>query len=165
MSVERLELVERFLRIFSKVVRVSKHEAHFVSRWWQQATTENQLQWLLNRALADIGVSRRDIRQVARACTCATSGPQEGPAVPRCRNKRGKSFRLLRCLIDGINAPTGTSLYALMKDLFRPIPVVKVQASGACNNRFICTVVPSWLSNGASAFSGLRLHRKPEWRA
>ncbi|ULR47582.1 DUF1127 domain-containing protein [Rhizobium sp. K102] len=41
--------------------------APVVLRWWQRRETEQALQWLSERDLADIGVARHEIREVARS--------------------------------------------------------------------------------------------------
>ena len=39
--------------------------APIVRRWWQRRETEEALQWLSDRELADVGVERHEIRAVA----------------------------------------------------------------------------------------------------
>jgi uncharacterized protein YjiS (DUF1127 family)/SAM-dependent methyltransferase len=73
MSVEGLEFVERFLRSLAKLV----------SRWWQQATTEHELQWLSGRDLADIGIARDDIRKVARERASLDCDPERTRTIAR----------------------------------------------------------------------------------
>ncbi|WP_105441309.1 DUF1127 domain-containing protein [Neorhizobium sp. T25_13] len=76
MPVELLESVERYIRSLPTAVRVSLQKAHFIARWWQRATTEQELRWLSDRDLADIGVARRDIRKVARSRASAFDEPR-----------------------------------------------------------------------------------------
>ncbi|MCK8779911.1 DUF1127 domain-containing protein [Rhizobium sp. NTR19] len=73
MSVERVDPIGRFYR---DVVAV-------VSRWWRQATTEQELQWLSDRDLADIGVARSDITELARkhAGSATTIGLAKGAKI------------------------------------------------------------------------------------
>jgi uncharacterized protein YjiS (DUF1127 family) len=41
--------------------------APIILGWWQRRETEEALQWLSDRDLADIGVARHEIRAVARS--------------------------------------------------------------------------------------------------
>ncbi|AXV17547.1 hypothetical protein CYG48_17010 (plasmid) [Neorhizobium sp. SOG26] len=98
MSVERVDPVGRFYRDAVAVV----------SRWWQQATTEQELQWLSDRDLADIGVVRRDIAELARkrAGSAATTGLAKGAQNNPCRYRSSAACPQNRWRTDfQLNAP------------------------------------------------------------
>lgn len=99
MSVELFQAVRRFSRRFPKVVRVSRLSANSVSRWWQQMMTEQELRWLSDRDLADIGVARRDIGSIARACVNASAKPQKDPTLIPLKSKPACAYHPLENII------------------------------------------------------------------
>ncbi|MBB2673865.1 UNVERIFIED_ORG: uncharacterized protein YjiS (DUF1127 family) [Rhizobium esperanzae] len=64
-ELRQAEISDRFAPSFLTKLAALRFGAPII-RWWQRRETEEALQWLSDRDLADIGVARHEIRAVAR---------------------------------------------------------------------------------------------------
>lgn len=61
------EVSDRIARNLLPKLAALRIQVPIVLRWWQRRETEQALQWLSDRDLADIGVARHEIRELARS--------------------------------------------------------------------------------------------------
>ncbi|KKZ83403.1 hypothetical protein B5K05_25445 [Rhizobium phaseoli] len=64
-ELRQTEFSDRFAP--SLLTKLAALRAPVIFSWWQRRETEEALQWLSDRDLADIGVARHEIREVARS--------------------------------------------------------------------------------------------------
>jgi uncharacterized protein YjiS (DUF1127 family) len=65
-ELRQTEISDRFAPSFLTKLAALRFGAPVILHWWQRRETEQALQWLSDRDLADIGVARHEIREVAR---------------------------------------------------------------------------------------------------
>ncbi|WP_183920236.1 DUF1127 domain-containing protein [Rhizobium lentis] len=66
-ELRQTEISDRFAPSLLTKLAALRFGAPVVLGWWQRRETEQALQWLSDRDLADIGVARHEIREVARS--------------------------------------------------------------------------------------------------
>ncbi|MBY4611548.1 DUF1127 domain-containing protein [Rhizobium sp. 9T] len=72
-ELRQTEISDRFApSVLTKLIAL-RIRAPVVLQWWQRRETEEALQWLSDRELADIGVARHEIRELARSQATALS--------------------------------------------------------------------------------------------
>ncbi|SCB61564.1 protein of unknown function [Rhizobium aethiopicum] len=66
-ELRQTEISDRFAPGLLTKLATLRIVAPVVLRWWQRRETEQALQWLSDRDLADVGVARHEIRELARS--------------------------------------------------------------------------------------------------